>query len=169
MTRCSYLGLENDPTTALDFPSDGNFCHHALPAAPPNPAHQKAFCLSAQHVSCPVFLLAQKRPLPENTALIENKPVQPKTSISQFPVVLFLLIVATLVSFIAIAGRFSAARVLAESSTYLESAPTFAIFNQQCLIGRFIRPDDRSYRHVEFDQNCLPSSGWLGALYRHTH
>jgi hypothetical protein len=133
MTRCSYLGLQEDPTTALDFPSDGNFCQHALPAAPPSPAHQKAFCLSEQHISCPVFLLAEKRPLPEDAAFINNKPIQPKNSVYQLPVVLLLLIVATLGSFFAITGRPSPARVLAESNALLESAPTFDVLTGSSL------------------------------------
>lgn len=69
MSRCSYLGLQDDPKTALEFASDGNFCHHALPAAPPNPAHQKRFCLSSEHTSCPVFLLTNQGPLPNDIIL----------------------------------------------------------------------------------------------------
>ena len=74
MSKCTYLGLQDDPNTALEFASDGNFCHHSLPAAPPNPAHQKAFCLTDEHRSCPVFLLNKISPLPKEIIFHNYKP-----------------------------------------------------------------------------------------------
>lgn len=74
MSGCIYLGLQDDPETVLQFVSDGNFCHRASPAATPNPAHQKAFCLTNKHISCPVFLLAEKRPLPADIIFHDYKP-----------------------------------------------------------------------------------------------
>jgi hypothetical protein len=73
MTKCNYFGLKDDPKTALDFPSFGNYCHHANPAASPNTAHQKAYCLSENHKSCPVFLLSETGPLPRDAAVIDNE------------------------------------------------------------------------------------------------
>jgi hypothetical protein len=74
MSGCIYLGLQDDPETVLQFVSDGNFCHHASPAATPKPAHQKAFCLTNKHISCPVFLLTEKRPLPADIIFHDYKP-----------------------------------------------------------------------------------------------
>lgn len=66
MSRCPYLGLQTDPETALEFASNGNFCHHASPAAPPNLVTQTELCLTARYVACPVYLLTEKRPLPRH-------------------------------------------------------------------------------------------------------
>jgi hypothetical protein len=73
MSGCIYLGLQDDPETVLQFASEGNFCHHALPAATPNPAHQKTFCLTNKHTSCPVFLLAELKPLPREVIFRDYK------------------------------------------------------------------------------------------------
>src|SRR5690242_11597996 len=62
--NCPFLGLKDDPTTALDFPSQGNFCHHSQPASPVKGAHQQQFCLTAEHTACPMFLAAHPIPLP---------------------------------------------------------------------------------------------------------
>jgi hypothetical protein len=52
---CPYLGLGEDPGTALAFPSVANYCHHARPAGPVKREHQHAYCLVAAHVDCPEF------------------------------------------------------------------------------------------------------------------
>jgi capsular exopolysaccharide synthesis family protein len=63
-TTCPFLGLENDSTTALGFPSEGNFCHHARPIAPVRIEHQDEYCLSAGHINCPIYQRVQAAPLP---------------------------------------------------------------------------------------------------------
>ncbi len=66
-TTCPFLGLRDDPTTALDFPSEGNYCHHAQPIAQVKRAHQQTYCLTADHTICPIYQAAQ--PLP--AAIVE--------------------------------------------------------------------------------------------------
>ena len=73
MAKCSYFGLKDNPKATLDFASYGNYCYHAVPAAPPKNSHQNAFCLFENHKTCPVFRLNEKRPLPENVAVIDNR------------------------------------------------------------------------------------------------
>lgn len=63
-TTCPYLGMKDDPTTALQFPSTGNFCHHAKPIAPVKASYQEQYCLTEGHTACPVFLAAHPVPLP---------------------------------------------------------------------------------------------------------
>jgi hypothetical protein len=53
---CPYLGLEEDPTTLLEFPSKGNLCHRVTPIAAIDPVHQRDFCLSSSHTQCPAFI-----------------------------------------------------------------------------------------------------------------
>lgn len=62
--RCPYLGLSADSKTALDFPSDGNCCHHARPVIPVSRAHQKAVCLTLEFSACPVYQRTGLAPLP---------------------------------------------------------------------------------------------------------
>ncbi len=61
---CPFLGLKDDSTTTLAFPSDGNFCHHARPVAPVNRKFQQQYCLSGEHIQCPIFLAEHPLPLP---------------------------------------------------------------------------------------------------------
>jgi hypothetical protein len=53
--RCPYLGLLDDPDTALDFPSLGNTCHRTARPAPINLIYQQNTCLTWQHLRCPVY------------------------------------------------------------------------------------------------------------------
>ena len=50
---CSYIGLLDDPQTALSYPSEWNVCHRASPAYTPNLEHQRMYCLMALYKSCP--------------------------------------------------------------------------------------------------------------------
>ena len=53
---CPYLGMRDDVTTSLGFPSAYNYCHRVHPAEPANREHQGSFCLTAAHKQCPVFV-----------------------------------------------------------------------------------------------------------------
>ena len=75
---CPYLGMQGDPTTALDFPSEGNFCHRAEPTAQVNKIHQQRYCLTAGHYGCPVYRAAKPEAMPE--ALLP--PATPQTQVA---------------------------------------------------------------------------------------
>jgi LysM repeat protein len=62
--NCPFLGLRDDPETCKLFPSEYNCCRRAQPVEPVTLAHQAAFCLSAQHFRCPVFIDKTIGPLP---------------------------------------------------------------------------------------------------------
>ena len=49
---CPFLGLKDDPATALSFPSPYNRCFHAKQALVVNLEFQRAYCLSVNHISC---------------------------------------------------------------------------------------------------------------------
>jgi hypothetical protein len=49
---CPFLGLKDDPATALSFPSSHNRCFHARPALPVKLEFQRAYCLEINHTSC---------------------------------------------------------------------------------------------------------------------
>jgi hypothetical protein len=74
---CPFLGLLDDPQTSLSFPAQWNACHRAKPPFSPNLDHQQAYCLTASHVTCPVFNKKSVEALPkEIRALVGTKPAR---------------------------------------------------------------------------------------------
>lgn len=61
---CPFLGLKEDPDSVLNFPSQGNCCHHAYPLSPVAISHQSKFCLTPNYLRCPVFISEKSSPLP---------------------------------------------------------------------------------------------------------
>ena len=70
---CPFLGLTDDPQTSLSFPSQWNACHRTKPAFLPNLDHQRVYCLSESHVTCPIFNKRAGAPLPEEVRLLGVK------------------------------------------------------------------------------------------------
>lgn len=64
--RCPYLGLHDDRSTSLAYPSTWNYCYHATPPAPVLVSHQVEACLSPRFVHCPVYLTGTADPLPSS-------------------------------------------------------------------------------------------------------
>ncbi len=52
---CPYLGQQEDPSTSLAFPSAWNYCHKAKQPESVSADHQRAFCLTVNFISCPVY------------------------------------------------------------------------------------------------------------------
>lgn len=50
---CPYLGMRDDPTTAIRYPSDGNYCHREGEPAPIWLEDQAIQCLAGQYEGCP--------------------------------------------------------------------------------------------------------------------
>ena len=61
---CPFLGVADDPQTAMSFPSPGNFCHRTRPYGTPNLDFQRSFCFSEEYTNCPVFARSGRAPLP---------------------------------------------------------------------------------------------------------
>lgn len=98
--RCPYLGLQEDPSTALDFPSDGNRCFHSKLPRPVQAAHQQNFCLSGGHEACPLYQAARARAVPP--ALVakpapEPKPVRLSPAALLAPILIAALLLAGVV------------------------------------------------------------------------
>lgn len=53
--RCPFVGLADDPATAVALPSPANCCHARQPIAPASTGRQEQFCLTADYPDCPVF------------------------------------------------------------------------------------------------------------------
>ena len=163
MARCSYLGMPDDPTTALEFASDGNFCYHALPAAPPNAAHQKAFCLTDQHIYCPILLHAEKKPLPQNVALLKNKvsfwenPANRRIILT----VLVLLFSSILVGVLSLTGILSAASAVPDGTITVNSdSPTIVATNNSLSIGSSDLTAEPTSDQNRTEVVCTPPDGW---------
>jgi LysM repeat protein len=93
--NCPYIGLKEDPTTALNFPSAGNHCYKTQPNSSINASHQQNYCLSANHITCPVYRQARIRPMPAALTYPANRKPQWK-KIGAITGILFLLIVSSL-------------------------------------------------------------------------
>jgi LysM repeat protein len=63
---CPFLGLKDDSTTALSFPSSGNHCFHAKPVLPVKLEFQGTHCLSSNHTNCEEFIRRPDTPLLPN-------------------------------------------------------------------------------------------------------
>jgi SH3-like domain-containing protein len=61
---CPHLGLEDDPSTKLLYPSPFGCCHRARPVAAVMLAHQSTHCLSSNYVECPVYVQQKQGALP---------------------------------------------------------------------------------------------------------
>lgn len=75
---CPFLGLKDDPETALNFASVGNFCHHALPVTQIKGAYQRKYCLTSDHVNCPLFQAAQPIPPPPEISATSGLLADPR-------------------------------------------------------------------------------------------
>lgn len=61
---CPFLGFNDDPATAISYPSNYNFCFHAKPVKTINLGHQAGFCLTSGYENCPIFQKKKLEPLP---------------------------------------------------------------------------------------------------------
>jgi hypothetical protein len=77
-TICPFLGMLEDPSTSLAYPSEWNVCHHSKPAAVPNLEHQRTHCLAESHSLCPVFTSQSPARLPNDIRIHLRKPRQNK-------------------------------------------------------------------------------------------
>lgn len=63
---CPHLGLKNDRTTSVGYPSKWNVCHHAKGKPAPELEYQQANCLTARYTQCVVYKSPPGVILPEN-------------------------------------------------------------------------------------------------------
>ena len=94
-SQCPHLGIKNDPSTCLAFPSTWNYCHRAMPPASVRLAHQEHYCQSALHVQCPVFQADKIKPLPPD--IRAGKSPTPQKRRTWVPVTASLATVALVV------------------------------------------------------------------------
>jgi chromosome partitioning protein len=75
---CPFLGLKDDVTTALAYPSEYNCCYRAKPSTVPKIEYQGTSCLTQTYVGCGMLRENLESPLPGSL----QEPVRkPSTSI----------------------------------------------------------------------------------------
>ena len=62
--HCPYLGLKNDPSTSLGYPSESNVCHHSKRQATPRINYQESTCLTKNYSDCPLYKAPQRIKMP---------------------------------------------------------------------------------------------------------
>jgi LysM repeat protein len=124
---CPYLGSRDDPQTALEFPSEGNYCYHARPVSAIKTGHQSSYCLTGQHVNCPVFATRTRKPLPAAIAAPANSSQRLKRVLAFTFIPVALVMMAFLGNWLqdmVVAGQFRS-----QSGTSAEVPPIFLVPN----------------------------------------
>ena len=75
---CPHLGILDDPSTSHSFSSTWNHCFYAKAPTVPTFEHQDEFCLTAEHISCPVYQAAKGAPFPAQLVNTIKPPGPPK-------------------------------------------------------------------------------------------
>lgn len=69
--HCPHLGLDADPTIMLSEPTTEHRCYAVRRPGAPDLGHQQHFCLSSEHVRCPLHIeLARHSNPAEQTAIV---------------------------------------------------------------------------------------------------
>jgi len=88
---CPYLGLTDDPSTRLSYPSLRNYCHRARPPQVVNLSFQRLHCSTANYKSCPVFEQEWRGKLPAEIRAERKFSKAPKWRLVLIGVGVFLL------------------------------------------------------------------------------
>jgi SH3-like domain-containing protein len=95
---CPYRGSKSDPETRFGFTATNTYCYKASPAAPIEITHQSDFCLTSNHVNCPVFQQRNTGALPkELTATLPKKRLLNNEPLGQRTPLFWLLPLALLI------------------------------------------------------------------------
>jgi len=94
---CPFLGLGDDPETALSFPSAHNLCFHAKPALPVKLEFQRAYCLDINHTSCEEYNREPDNPLPSELRFIGGSGLRGKFWKAGIWIILLAFVVVALV------------------------------------------------------------------------
>lgn len=137
--KCPYLGLRSDPKTALNFPSEGNCCYHARPVASVDRTHQAQYCLTEQHVTCPVYARVSLKPLPYSLVSAQERSNRAKRvlAIAAVPfIVAGTVALATLVSRSNIAAALLSRLTPSPQTSTDPQIPVSGLFGLQTQITR---------------------------------
>jgi hypothetical protein len=162
-TSCPYLGLKEDATTALNFPSEGNHCHHTRPVAPINPAHQQQRCLTAEYGLCPIYQAAHPGPMPAALAapgyLLNQKKRQ--KAIIAIPLMIIALLLLSLGSSV-IASRMNFRSLFVPPTGDNAQALIPGQYGFQLLVpSSTATPNQMVTTTPVLEIDCPPPEGWV--------
>jgi hypothetical protein len=95
--RCPYLGLHDDASTSLAYPSLWNYCHCAEPPGPVAVPHQISTCLSREYRHCKVYVALEPRPLPRDLRGAVPAAIKRKSRAGIKGMLLFFVILGALI------------------------------------------------------------------------
>lgn len=105
---CPHIGMKDDPTTSLAYPSAWNHCHQAHPNAIASLDHQRTHCLTAAHTACPLFLAASDIPMPgELQSHLEADQVSRKAWMRMLVLAILVVVVGVIIWQVIARGLFS--------------------------------------------------------------
>lgn len=96
---CPYLGLPDDTSTWMAFPSPTNHCHYVAQPGPVDTVHQQGFCLAESYTFCAVLQIDNPRRLPPGVAAPNGK----RSSFSTRALLIVLLLSVAAVAWFALA------------------------------------------------------------------
>lgn len=99
---CPSIGFEDDPETALAYPSPYNYCYHSKPIAPVSISHQRRVCLSLYYGDCPVYQKNVLEPLPKEYRGSLPARRMSKTAISILILLLVMIVGAAILGLLGI-------------------------------------------------------------------
>ena len=95
---CPFLGLRDDPATALSFPSSQNHCFHAKPVNPVKLEFQRTKCLSINHTNCKEYNREPNTHLPPEIRYVGGNGLREKFGKSSAWILLFVLVIIVLIA-----------------------------------------------------------------------
>jgi hypothetical protein len=103
---CPFLGLRDDPATALSFPSSHTRCFHARPALPVKLEYQRTYCLAINHTSCEEYYHEPDNPLPPEMRFIGGSGLREKLGKAGVWFILLAVVVVALIVWQALSRGF---------------------------------------------------------------
>ena len=92
---CPYVGLRDDPQTAMNYASPLNCCHYIKSLASPNLIQQQKYCLKTSHALCELLARKSTRRTPAGIFTNgSNRGTHKRTSIA-FWLILGLILLVT--------------------------------------------------------------------------
>ncbi len=125
---CPFLGLSDDPGTALSYPSSSNFCHHAQPVGSVGRGYQSNYCLTPNYDACPVYSKKILEPLPKEIEAAVTEPGDNKKWIILIAAITGMIILALMVAYVssALSKNLPSKQALATTQSILTQVSTIS-------------------------------------------
>ena len=92
---CPYVGLRDDPQTAMNYASPLNCCHYIKSLASPNLIQQQKYCLKTSYALCALLATKSTRRIPAGIFKNGSKRGTRKRTSRAFWLILVLILLVT--------------------------------------------------------------------------